>query len=344
MKIRPLSAPITVSLNVTNRCNLRCRHCSVEGGETLNGELSTDEWLAVIRELAESKVFKVFINGGEPLVREDIFVLLEELAGHPIAVTLFTNATLITEEMADRLDEYHLQAISVSLDGSKPEVHDCLRGKGTFHKTVTGIERLVQRGLKVGISTVVTPFNLSDLPAIVSLARGLGTSGISVSKLRALGRAASNGLSTSESQDMKVAETLLTLEEKHSNFVSSTYLGRARVYESTPRADAQAMNLASCSAAKSSCSIRPDGWVIPCNYLWDMKCGNVRGEDFITIWRHSPGMQQFRALSNLTVDDVVECRDCRYKSVCDAGCRAIAYATYGSFTARDPFCWYDGSD
>jgi SynChlorMet cassette radical SAM/SPASM protein ScmE len=342
MKLRPLSAPITVSLNVTNRCNLRCRHCSVEGGEALDEELNTDEWLSVIRELSDGKIFNVFINGGEPLVRQDIFVLLEELARHPIAVTLFTNATLITEEMADRLGKCHLRAISVSLDGSKPEIHDHLRGEGAFQETVAGIERLVRRELKVSISSVVTRFNLSDLPAIVKLAMELGARGISFNKLRALGRAASNELSTSKSQDMEVAETLLALEEEHGDFVRSTYSGRARIYRSDPPPGAQAMNLASCGAAKASCSIRPDGWVIPCNFLWGMKCGNVRDEDFITIWRHSSGMQQFRALSNLTVDDVAACRNCRYKSVCDAGCRAMAYVTYGSFTARDPFCWYDG--
>jgi SynChlorMet cassette radical SAM/SPASM protein ScmE len=342
MKIRPLSAPITVSLNVTNRCNLRCRHCYLASGEASYEEISTDEWLSLIHDLADCKVFNVFINGGEPLVREDIFVLLDELARHPIGVTLFTNATLVTEETADKLGECCLRGISVSLDGSKPKIHDRLRGEGTFLKTVAGIERLVRRGLKVGISTVVTRFNLSDLPAIVKLARELGARGIVVNELRALGRAASNELSTSKLQDREVAETLLTLEEEHGDFVRSTYSGRARIYRSDPPPDAQARNLASCGAAKASCSIRPDGWVIPCNFLWGMKCGNVRDEDFITIWRHSSGMQQFRALSNLTVDDVAECRNCRYKSVCDAGCRAMAYATYGSFTARDPFCWYDG--
>jgi len=141
---------------------------------------------------------------------------------------------------------------------------------------------------------------------------------------------------------MEVAEVLLSLEEEYGDFIRSTYSVRARIYRSELQPDAQAKSLASCSAAKSSCSIRPDGWVIPCNYLWDMKCGNVRDEDFITIWCYSSGMQQFRALSNLTVDDVPECRDCKYKSVCDAGCRAIAYTICGSFTARDPFCWYNG--
>jgi SynChlorMet cassette radical SAM/SPASM protein ScmE len=340
--VRTLSAPITVSLNVTNRCNLRCRHCFLACGEVCYEELGTNGWLSLIHQLADCKVFKIFVNGGEPLVREDIFVLLEELTRHPFAVTMFTNGTLITEETADRLANYKLSSVSVSLDGSKPETHDALRGEGTFNRTLTGIQRLIQRGLTVGISCVVTQLNLGDLADTVKLAQETGAIGISFQNLRTLGVASDGALSLSRSEDRRVAETLLALEKAHGSFVSSSHADRAKIYESEPPAAAEAKHLASCSAAKSSCSIRPDGTLIPCNYLWDVTCGIVREQAFIDIWRHSAGLRWFRALSELTVDDVPACRDCKYKSVCDAGCRAIAHTVCGDSLARDPFCWYNG--
>jgi SynChlorMet cassette radical SAM/SPASM protein ScmE len=340
--VRALSAPITVSLNVTNRCNLRCRHCCLARREAVSEELGTHEWLALIRELAACQAFRIQVNGGEPLVREDIFALLEELTKHPFAVTLFTNGTLITEEIADRLGNFRLSGVSVSLDGSKPETHDALRGEGTFHRTLTGIERLILRGLTVGITCVVTQLNLGDLADTVRLARETGASGVSFQNLRALGRASGGALSLSRSEDRRVSETLLALQKAHDSFVSSAHAEWAKMYRTEPPGDAEAKHLATCSAAKSSCSIQPDGTVIPCNFLWDMICGNVRTEDFIDIWRRSSAMQQLRALSKLTVDHVPACRSCRYKSVCDAGCRAIAHTICGDWLARDPFCWYNG--
>jgi radical SAM protein with 4Fe4S-binding SPASM domain len=75
-----------------------------------------------------------------------------------------------------------------------------------------------------------------------------------------------------------------------------------------------------------------------------MACGNVGEKALIDIWHDAAGLERFRALSQLTVDDVPACRDCKYKSVCDAGCRAIAYSICGDLLARDPFCWYNGRE
>jgi radical SAM protein with 4Fe4S-binding SPASM domain len=304
--------------------------------------MSTSAWLSLIRHLAECKVFKILVNGGEPFVRDDIFVLLEEIDRQPFAVSLFTNGTLITESVARRLGELRFEAVSISLDGSTPQVHDSLRGEGAFDRTVAGIERLVRERVTVGISSVVTSLNVSDLSALVSLAKELGTQGITFNNLQTSGRSVSSGLSLSKSEDSETAKTLLALRERYGRFVSSTYIARANIYVRRAAPDAEARHLATCSAAKSSCSIRPDGEVIPCNYLWDMTCGNVRVGPFREIWRHSAGLARFRALSRLTVDDIPGCRGCKFSSVCDAGCRANAYAVCGSFTAPDPFCWYEG--
>ena len=109
-----LSAPLSVFLDITNRCNLRCRHCSASAGVPLDDELTTGEWLALIRRLAELKVFKVTVSGGEPLTRPDVFQLLDELERHHIAIRLNTNATLVDREMADRNSRRPSQSIMLT--------------------------------------------------------------------------------------------------------------------------------------------------------------------------------------------------------------------------------------
>jgi MoaA/NifB/PqqE/SkfB family radical SAM enzyme len=115
-----LSAPLTVFLDVTNRCNLRCHHCSASAGDELDHALTTEEWLALIRRLAELKVLKVIISGGEPLMRPDIFRLLEELDRWRIGIKMNTNATLVDEQVAARLAGFRmLRSLEVSLAGPR---------------------------------------------------------------------------------------------------------------------------------------------------------------------------------------------------------------------------------
>ncbi|MGD8397545.1 MAG: radical SAM protein, partial [Anaerolineae bacterium] len=342
---RVLSAPITVSLHFTSACNLRCRHCYVAAGRPADDELTTEEWLLVIRELAEQRVFNIFVNGGEPLVRPDIMVLLDELARHPFVVRLFTNGTLVTDTVADQLLERGLGRITVSLDGPTAEIHDWIRGTGAFERAISGIRRLVQRGAEVNLSVTAMASNHAHMPDIVRLARDLGVESVVVNGLFVTGRAAqSNGaLGLSPAQTQVLLDDLVRLREVEGRFLASPYLQRLDLLASGVPVGAGSRTLASCGAAKTSCSIRPDGWVTACNYLWDVKCGNVRHEPFARIWQESDGMQQFRALSHHLVEEIEACQTCGFKTVCDGGCRARAYGVGGDFFAGDPFCWcHDG--
>lgn len=336
-----LSMPVTVMLSITNRCNLRCLHCEPDSGNALTNELTTDQWLALIDDLAQKKVFNVFVSGGEPLVRKDVFALLERLTRHRLAVTLFTNAIPVTEQVADRLSELSIHSVMVSLDGSKPETHDRLRGPGAFVGAIRGIERLRRRDLKVSATMVVNRFNMDDIPATVRLAQDSGLSGIAVNQLRAMGRANRflDQIGLSREDNIRVAELLTSLQEKHDGFVGGTHLNRAKNYE-TSITSHRPRTMASCSACRQSAAVTADGKVVPCNYLRQMEAGSVLEHSFEDIWRSSPVMHQFRALSQISVSEIPECRDCKYNSVCDGGCRAAAYAATGTFFSRDPACWY----
>jgi radical SAM protein with 4Fe4S-binding SPASM domain len=97
-------------------------------------------------------------------------------------------------------------------------------------------------------------------------------------------------------------------------------------------------SLLSCSAGNTACAIDACGWVLPCTMMPHLRVGNVLQEDFADIWHHSPVLEQIRALRSVTIDQVPFCRDCRYVSVCNGGCRGTAYNKFRDLLAPDPDC------
>ncbi len=125
--------PLSVFISITSRCNLSCLHCAVYGKTIAYGpDLTTTQWLSFIDHIAHLKVFRVKISGGEPFARDDIFTILDHLSQKPIRFSLNTNASLIDEAAARRLQAYgeKLSDIMVSVDGGSEQAHDALRGRG----------------------------------------------------------------------------------------------------------------------------------------------------------------------------------------------------------------------
>jgi MoaA/NifB/PqqE/SkfB family radical SAM enzyme len=156
--------PLFASYNVTGRCNMRCIYC--EWWKTETPELPTKKAMAVIEAVCSLGIPFFDFSGGEPLLRRDLTTLAKRAATHGCLVSMNTNGTLLNEsrvsEVADAFD-----LIVVSLDGPK-EVHDRIRGvAGTYDKAVEAIRLLKTHGVRVGINSVVTPWNITILPKFI---------------------------------------------------------------------------------------------------------------------------------------------------------------------------------
>lgn len=156
--------PLFASYNVTGRCNMRCLFC--EWWKTERPELPTKKALAAIDAVCSLGVPFFDLSGGEPLLRKDLSALARRAASHGCLVSMNTNGTLLNEkrlsEMVDILD-----LVVVSLDGPK-NVHDKIRGvPGTYDKAIKAIRLLKAQGIKVGINSVVTPWNIDVLPNFI---------------------------------------------------------------------------------------------------------------------------------------------------------------------------------
>lgn len=157
-----------VQYEVNLFCNLECAHCYCLASPSASQGLSTEFAKDLIRQAAELGALHFDITGGEPMLRKDIFELVEEIVRQGMIPSIFTNATTITAEKAARLKELGLAAVQTSLDARSPELHDEFRGsKGAFERTVRGIRELKAAGIGVSVTTCLNKRNAHELPAIV---------------------------------------------------------------------------------------------------------------------------------------------------------------------------------
>ncbi|MCP4678097.1 MAG: radical SAM protein, partial [Deltaproteobacteria bacterium] len=160
--------PLVCFWEITDACNLRCIHCEANAGERTKDELTTEEALSLVDELAESGCKNVMLTGGEPLVRRDWPLISERLSDNGIEVTIITNGLLVDEKIVERMCESRVVGVSVSLDGNK-EVHDTIRRSprrsdaSRYEAAIRAIQLLAASPLKTAVITQVHRRNIDDL-------------------------------------------------------------------------------------------------------------------------------------------------------------------------------------
>lgn len=157
-----------LELQLTGRCNLRCRHCYL--GDAGDRELSMVQVHSVLREFEEMQGLRVLLTGGEPLLHSRFDEINEMLPDLYLRKILFTNGVLLKKDLLNRLKVHEIQ---VSIDGLKSS-HDALRGNGTYDLALNALRRALDAGFEVSVSTMVYPGNLGDFDAMEELFRSLG--------------------------------------------------------------------------------------------------------------------------------------------------------------------------
>lgn len=164
-------------LQINNACNLSCAHCLVSSGPDGIPGLSTSEIVATIDAAAALGIERVYITGGEPFLRRDMFDLARYITErHGCELIVLTNATLFAGRVRQQLDTLSRAQVKfqVSIDGARAETNDPLRGAGTFAKALDGARILSDHGFDVSLTTVTTEENLEELPQIPAIVKRVG--------------------------------------------------------------------------------------------------------------------------------------------------------------------------
>ena len=162
---------------LTCRCNLRCVMCYTDcfnTPEKVRTELTTSEILRIMDEMKEAGLAELCLTGGEPFARPDFFEIYEHAVRGGLIVTIFTNGTLITEEVADRLAALPPFSVEISLHGTSAGTFEQVTlGKGSFDKCMKGIELLTSRRIPLLLKVTAMTVNHPEVLAVKKYAMGL---------------------------------------------------------------------------------------------------------------------------------------------------------------------------
>jgi radical SAM protein with 4Fe4S-binding SPASM domain len=317
---------------VTKRCNLRCKHCSI--AEMSGEELSTEEGFGLIEDAAKFGPVKFGFTGGEPLLRADIYELIEYASSFDMQVVMATNGTLITNDVAKRLKKAGLERAAISIDGIYT-AHDNFRGvNGAFKDTLRGMKACEEEGVAVQLFTTVTRTNYSEIPKIIKLADDLKLWRIYLIYLIAMGRGKEiSEVCLSTTENMKFFDDMATKQKDAKTWLkpicNPQYWAYLKDKGLLDREDG--LEFTGCTAGITRFHIFPNGDVTPCAYL-PAKAGNIRESSFLEVVQNS---EMFKALRARALKG--QCASCKYKRLC-GGCRSRAYATSGDYLAEDPVC------
>ncbi|MEM2842197.1 MAG: radical SAM protein [Thermoproteota archaeon] len=294
--------PLRAHIDLTYRCNLKCIHCYQDS--PAENELSTDELLNIIDQLAQEGCLEISFTGGEPLIRGDFTKIAEYAREKGHAITVQTNGTLIDEKMAIKLKELNADAY-VSLYGVTARTHERITLiPGSFSKTMQGIKLLKRAGVKVHVSTVVMRQNVMEVKDLSKMCREMDIE-FEPSPL----------LLPTVSGSLNPLKYKLTDEELE-GFVDQ--LIEEGGWESSNEG-----RVGLCTGGRSSLWITADGRVYPCflfaHPIEGMGDVNLRRTHLHEAWRVSP---TFNSIREVKVEDFGGCLSCLYKSVC-AFCPAL---------------------
>lgn len=338
--------PAHPAWEVTNACNLKCIHCHASSGRPNDDEMDTDEAKRFIDQLAKVDEFRMLVyTGGEPLVRADIFELMEHSRKAGFVNVLASNATLITEEVARKLRSVGCAGVAVSLDSCKKEVHNQIRGNpDAFDRALEGMRNVRKAGMLLQVNTTAMDYNFSQLRELIDLADGLGSSIMLMYQLVPVGRGTQIAAATLDTAMNERLLKYLSEQQRHISTIVEPVAGPQYwpyLMEREGRNGARWMRAASrvfhgCSAGRGFVYIKPNGDIWPCPFV-EVSAGNVRETDFATIWREAEVFKVLRDRSNALQG---KCGACRYRGIC-GGCRGRAMAVTGDLMAEDPSCFID---
>lgn len=347
--------PIVV-WNITGACNLKCVHCYNDSGTCAGDELSTAEAKKVLDSLADFGVPSVLFSGGEPLMRPDLFELIEYATGRGLRAVISTNGTLIKPDKAEKIKKSGVSYVGISLDGIG-EINDKFRGvAGAFDNAVQGIKNCQDAGVRIGLRLTLTKKNVRDLESLFGFFESENIERACFYHFVPSGRGgkmAAEDLTHAQSReavDMILAKTrqykeagkktdILTVD----NHVDGIYL-YLKLKEQDPARAEEVWKLLTWNGGGMYSSgvgigcIDYHGKVHADQFWWHYDLGDVRKRPFGDIWMDTsdPLMAGLKDRRNYIKG---RCRLCQFFDGCGGALRVRADLHFNDPWAPDPGCY-----
>ncbi len=324
-------------LSITNKCNLKCKHCYQKSGKVEYYYLSESMAKKIITEAVELGVKHIVLSGGEPFCNIDLlFSLISYSKERGLFVTITSNGTLINEQNLIMLKELNVDNLQISLDGQTREIHEVIRGENTFNKTVQAIKLAVKLNINVSVMMVLFKTNKNFFKEYCEFIYRLGVRKIGVERFILTGSGKfNNELLVS---DLETKEFYKEAREICNNFPLKIHFNdplynisllkdKIDIYDSTKIC----FDGIGCSAGIEAIYIDEKLRITPCplmNLEVDIYGENKNLKD---IWNNNDTLNLLRNSNEF------ECGSCKFFEIC-RGCRAASFVD-NTLYSRDPLCF-----
>lgn len=304
--------PASVTIELCTVCNLKCKHCYIT--EHNNFGLPLDILQNLFLQLREMGTFELVFTGGEILLRPDFFEILEMARKLGFDVILFSNATLVTSEIAKKLGKLYINMFSTSVYSLKDKVHDqitCV--PGSLKKTLKGIELLKENGVNVEVKSMICKDNYQEIDNMADFCKKNGYAFVPSPFLF-------------PKNDGDNSPVMMRLSEKELIEV----MPKINEYISFEKKDKNLDDFM-CESVQNSFGIEVSGVVNPCNTM-SFPIGNILETKVNEIWKSRKMVE----IQNMRFSDLQECRHCPSSSSC-IRCAGIALKETGDFKKKYDF-------
>ena len=347
-----LSAPLNVRFLPTMRCFGRCIYCQAEAGDqakTFGNEMTTEQIKRLIKRCYDVGVQSISVLGGEPFLREDMIEILSYATHLKISTSVSTNGVLlanreIVKNLANAVNQDYF-SLQISIEGSKPEVHEYLRPGAKFESVVKAIENALHYKIHTHTNTVLTKANINDVPNLMCILSKLRVKLVAFSQFEPIGCGGivANDLLLSPYELYQVQNEILPQLQKQyptihifAKILEMEFWDEKRTQPPTDKP------IGRCVAGTTDMTIGPDGTVLPCAWFTGIPefwAENALEKDILNIWRDS---KIFRKLRNVEIKG--KCEHCEFNRSCYKGCHVLKWALYKDIHIPDPKCWYIPGD
>lgn len=320
----------------THACNLSCFHCSVERTPGVPPRISKEIFYEIVDETASLGAENLLISGGEPLLRLDLFELLD-YSTRKLKVSLLTNGTLIRQKEAKQLKQLGVSEIVLSLDGASPNTHDYLRGKGNFKRVLNGIDLLINEGLqeRINLNFCLSKLNMEEAIDFLKFVENAGVKKVTFLPVKKLGRAADVW------EDLKPDRNLyeMFLINLYEMFFHQDFSIKVNFplggFHPVVKPDEP---ISTCPFG-TQLIVNGEGDIYTCPALLipEFHLGNV----FDISIEEAIKSSKFKVLKDkykARMDRITRCRSCIWRWFCQGGCTSTVYLEKGSIWKTDDFC------
>ena len=341
--------------NATKACNLKCIHCYAQAdGGPAPGELSTQEAKAMIDDLADFKAPVLLVSGGEPLIRPDIFEVCQYAVSKGLRVTISTNGTLISKEVARKIKDIGISYVGISLDGLEGTNNKFRGNSNAFVKALEGIRNCREAGQKVGLRFTINKHNYQEIDGIFDLIEkediprvcfyhlvysGRGKELINEDigheeKRRVIDKLVAR---TIDFYERGMAKEILTVD----NHCDAVYIYKSYLKKDPERAEKIYELISRNGGNRSGIAFGEIDWagnVHADQFTMNHTFGNIREKKFSQIWTEAqhPILEGLKDRKPLLKG---RCAQCQYLSMCNGNFRPRAEAVFDDFWMEDPACY-----